>query len=684
MALPTKTLSGETLTVLTLESDTSSAKWQRMTLTPEFSTEVTTAISGFEHRRRNRFSIKWSAFVEYFMTSTSATDLREFLADMIGTRVLFPVWPLIRQKSDWGNRTFDPQLIYNLTTGALHESGDVSSASSSDYLVPVLAGMVERPEIPPETDSDEALARVGLNFTEDRDYSWRMDVVDSGDSVANFPTLDNYVVETDRSKDGVRKISLGGGIKSTFEGVQTVSKWGQAASLTADEELANKILSHFSKTFGRWKAFSVPAWYQPNSSPTANAPHTLTARYASDRIEMEFHDDSEIIRMKVDLWELPWEYSLPSGETSEKDSLSYLYEWRYEIPAHAGGPLYTRETDWESDLTRTNSFTSEQIEHDTIQIGTEFKPSRTTIRRAWDTDHPLATLWKGDGEGALKLTITEVDPNDPGGDATVLLSEYVADVEVDDHEITAKIGDTDFPDLPRIEVSRYDNRNPLELWQIRFAEVSSFSGGNTLIRLSWEDLFWDETPDDFFDDWYIEVMEGTDLGLRKAITGWAESNLQVTVGTAFPNLGTGEKVAIMSPYIRRGTVIQIDDSGTVDETIHIDFDDSLGNPSTKHFAGGSIETGSGTSFRSILVMTSVNEGGTPADHRVTLKKPFGSDILVSDQVRIFPGYDSTYSTAGSKFPLIQPNFQGAPTLAVVNPARNKEDPVRHNPAGGKK
>jgi hypothetical protein len=686
MAFPTATLGGETITLLSPV-----LQWDSVVLEHEFQTMIAAALSMRESRRKDRLAMRTKAQVNYlFDDRTEAADFRTMLATLVGDRVGLPLWMDVCTAGDYPSRYFDAQYYVRLDTWAIVAKGSIGGLTSTVEIAPLLIGTMDRPTVEP---LDQERAAVTLVVQERRSkWEWRVEFRDDGETNAAFPDIEpNWVAPLDDvSADYVEYKELGRSRELLVVGTDAPMKWGQSASLSFSEE--NEMRAFFAfwqRCAGRYAKFTCPVWFRPHASATAETPDGIVGRFASDTLRVVWSTDI-VADVEVNIWQLPWELSVPSGEAFQLPSRFYLYEVVERLPDYADGPQINRYTDCDQPITSNSLLYSPfPIEHDAIQETETFGGQKTQVMAGAIDGSIFLKFLQGECEGPVTLRIWRCDPESPD-DAEELFFEEIHTVSLQDRELTIEAGGEEAPELPRMVVSREALNYPEELWQIRVGEIVGITDSQTKFWIDWDDSDLYQNPkNDRYNGWSIVLA--SDITTKKTITDHFQeialsgaSDSTVVIGAAWATPSIGDKVYILSPYVRIGEIQSIlpDPLSAYAEKYLIDWADGGGNPANAYLDGGLIERIDNEPYEARDI--TLGFGAAPdSDHAIVTRLPFRG-AAVGDTVLVWPGWDGTYTQLASKFPLALDWALLFPYTPYRNVTTEQRNPFDRPEYGGKK
>jgi len=382
-----------------------------------------------------------------------AATLRTALATLATKRVLVPLWLDYRLQSDYANRIYDAQYWLRTDTNAIVAVGSIGSVPSTTWIVPLILARLERPSGEVE---DYTVGIYSIEFRERSPWDWRCDIRDKSLNADAFPTIDPaWTKVVDLSKDRLEYRQLGESREDVVQGDEAPASWGQEAEFTLDGEDGSDFLSFWRYgAQGRYHAFTMDAWFRPHTVATSDTPFGYMARYADDELEIEVIDVG-LYRTTPRFWELPWESSPPAGEEFECSREVYLYEFAQVVPV--GGPVYTRYTDGEADLTAdSKSWAAAPVEAGDIEEEMGEDGSSLSVEIADGDDNPLRSWYRRQGEGYLELTIYRTDPDDPST-VTEIFSGRLGNVSLDRNVYAGDFGRNEGFQVPRVLMQRMDN-----------------------------------------------------------------------------------------------------------------------------------------------------------------------------------------------------------------------------------
>lgn len=441
------------------------------TVTPDWSrppevvhalkTDIVRSLTDRESRWPRWSCMRTELVYQYLAEGEAAAAFRTMLFAIGERRCVVPLWPDARERSDWENRYYDPQYIFEVETKSLHPVGDLGIVPPNHTVVPVILCRFERPSI---RVLSEPVGEFQCRFVEASPWEWRCGVrnvtVDNGMWPLSVPAEWSRI--EDLSKDRLEFIGVGESREPVLYGQEAPMRWGQEAGFELVGAQISDLLSFFANAArGRWHSFIVDQLFKPHEQATPGTPDGYVARLAEDKLTITFHTDS-IASSRIRFWNVPWELNPPQGEVFEQPPTAHLYELRQEV--FIGDPVYWHFTDNDQPVMATidgaqRTFLPASVSHEAPSERLSSAPGTVTFRLGDMPDHPLAPWYRRQGEGVLYLSVYRVNTDNPNNPLSLFGGE-LGEVTLQRSVFRAEFGGRSRRQIPRAAMQRTDNHAP--------------------------------------------------------------------------------------------------------------------------------------------------------------------------------------------------------------------------------
>jgi len=373
-----------------------------------FDTQLAVGRTTIEERRPARRAMLLAQTSTIRARGADLDDWRKGLAALGPTLVGQPLWIDALPVASWSTRIYEPLQVINFdpVSGAfsLFGSDSLPGAPLYPFYAPLLIGRWDK------RPNAQALGGQAAEFevilTEASPWTCRIGIHAYGSGWTAKPDYNSPPKE--QSAYGLEQIALDG-VTAREVGLDAINarqQWTQEAQFTFGSRLAvRENLSHFAAMRGSWQSWSgLPAWMQVGAA-TADTPDTLTARFASDTLTVDYIGGNGG-RARVGFVQ---EISTPARSQAVAGE-AYLYRFDYaDDPTHP--ELYTNI---DEPLSLAEGwFAPLQIIHQ--ELTRSLKPQNQTatitmqaIAGSYADDWNLARLF-----APLTLKIWKCDPDDP-------------------------------------------------------------------------------------------------------------------------------------------------------------------------------------------------------------------------------------------------------------------------------
>lgn len=387
-----------------------------LSIAHRFPGSVTAGQSGREGRRPKGEEIRHKLAIHLVIEGDEAQAFRELLATIGKGWVGVPLWKDQRLGSDWANRVYDAERIYDLTDDAIVENGDV--LDDAHVYAPLLVGHLV--ELPPESAENATLGEFSFSVVEDSPFDLRIGINAVGAAGTWPATIEpdwNEAAEEKPSRD-LRFDQIGSQREQTIDNEESVFRWGQSAPFTfkSDAELRT-ILAFFAASEGLRRKFTTPMWFAPGEASSV-APHSTKARFASDTLTLDYLCGC-VASARIEVVQVPWELVGVEGEEPEQPPRVFFYRYKYKLPV----PVFYRFTNWPRALVRAGdgTYAPAPMLHRDSADALDVRSNRLVVDSFDFPGNPLL-LWQPNRiEAPLELEVFESEtwPIDP--DAAVLI-----------------------------------------------------------------------------------------------------------------------------------------------------------------------------------------------------------------------------------------------------------------------
>jgi hypothetical protein len=376
-----------------------------------FSTNVDEGTSSRESRSPDYDWFRLEQSCVYTLRQADSASLLQGLASLGSKLVGMPLWCDLLTGATWSQRALSSGYILRLSDATILPPDSV--LSPTEEYVPLMVGKLkEQPELAAWT-SDGCVCEITVKEDSPPEYRIVPAVTVTAGAWPNSLAPDWTNEPLSRSSDGREYDQIGQGRERAESGQEAAHKWGQEAAFTlrTRAEWAN-LIGFFYACRGRWKAFTVPWWFQP-AADAPETPHTLKARFASDTLQVSF--TTPIATASIGFWQLPWEIVPPAGETAEQPRPGFGYKFSVSVP---GGPLVWRYTDQESQVSLpepggTFVYYPAKIEHDRLSQDFMLADDSVTLRSSVMAAHPWLSAIQQCLEAPIELELRKFDPAEP-------------------------------------------------------------------------------------------------------------------------------------------------------------------------------------------------------------------------------------------------------------------------------
>lgn len=516
---------------------------------------VDTGRTGREERRLRYRAIRREVQATFMLSQDEAAELQVALHGLGKAYIGLPLFPDNLPVSRWSERICEPLYVINYDPSGyqIYAADALPAEPAYAFYAPLLVGRrVERPKITP---LDVANCRFALRVIERSPWGYRIGIAPEGVVAANWPaTLEaNWrQLPEDGTEDTIEYQDVGDGRIEGIDGDEGEMYRTQRMLVTCGSRAEIRTLLNFwVARKGRVQSFDAPWLHQPGDD-TIESPHTATARFASDELELSFKTD-ETADATIQLQQVPWEEGDGiEGEVPVQDDDAYLYRFTLKAPVD---PVIYRFTSWEYDLTRAGDGTYKGdsqglFEHDKIEHSIDLGDDPATLASWVFAGNPLLLIVQRALDVPLGIEIFKCNPDDPAA-AELVYSGEVGPTESDSSRLEAEttvLGGLLEQKVPNFFFGPRCNYRfcgpgctlDPEDWTF-LGTLSSSAGGDVVVDV-------DTNPpgadlvDDYFARAWISKGSGEDFEIRKIVRSYKTGAAQqrFTLKRPFRNLTASE------------------------------------------------------------------------------------------------------------------------------------------------
>jgi hypothetical protein len=405
-------------------------EWEEkgVTITHKLDTQVDVGRTSIEERRPIRAALLLTQKCRLQAYQSEADDWRKGLAALGTNRIGMPLWVDALPTSAWGTRIYDPQQIINFDPNTDQFEIIAKASMPSDpttlpfpMIAPLIIGYWAKR--PPMDVIAGALGEIDIELMEASPFSCRVGIVSVGtgwiqnpDRTSDPQDLSTFALELITSKSSTAR-------EPALDATNVAQRWSQEADFTfMSRSEIGTALTWFVANGGMWQSWSgLPAWLQPGTATPAT-PNSYTVRFASDTIELQYHNASLATSHIGFLQEIQ-----VTGRTQALPGVIYLYQIQYQ--ADPSNPdLYTN---YDAPITIGSSvFNPAQVDLKQLRMSLRPQDEQAQVVLPYVAGSIIDDWTKNRLYKPVTVSIWTVDPNAlPGSLANPLFVGYITKVE---------------------------------------------------------------------------------------------------------------------------------------------------------------------------------------------------------------------------------------------------------------